>query len=39
MRATAPRLARLPPVGSDPTWQQATEAFLRRDLSPKTRPI
>lgn len=39
MAATARRLAPLPPVGSNPTWQQATDAFLRRDLSPKTRPI
>jgi integrase len=39
MTATARRLAPLPAMGSEPTWEQATEAFLRRDLAPKTRPI
>jgi integrase len=37
--ATARRLMPMPKFDSAPTWQQATEAFLRRDLSPGSRRV
>lgn len=37
--ATARALQPLPSLGSHPTWSQATDAFLRRDLSPGSRRV
>lgn len=37
--AAARALQPLPALGADATWQQASDAFLRRDLAPGTRRI
>src|SRR4051812_39666840 len=32
-------VAAIPTIASSPTWQQASEAFLHRDLAPGTRRV